>query len=264
MTTDSASGPPPIPPALPSLPPSPPPSALLAEPRVVPAGAPMQWITTGWEMFKAFPGPWIAIVIVYVIVTAVIGVLPVIGIVNVVVGPILAAGVVAACEAQRGGTPPRVEHLFAGFQTATANLALVGVLYLGGLLVVVLMVGGGGFAAMLPFIVAASAGEQFSVSPGMIGMVLLFVLIGLLLVIPLGLAMMWAPPLVFVHGVGPVEALKRSLFACLRNWLALLVMIVLVAVLGGIAMIPLGLGLLVFAPVMAIAIWAGYREVFVA
>jgi len=98
----------------------------------------------------------------------------------------------------------------------------------------------------------------------MIGMVLLFVLIGLLLVIPLGLAMMWAPPLVFVHGVGPVEALKRSLFACLRNWLALLVMIVLVAVLGGIAMIPLGLGLLVFAPVMAIAIWAGYREVFVA
>ena len=264
MTTDSASGPPPIPPALPSIPPPMPPSALLAEPRVVPAGAPMQWITTGWEMFKAFPGPWIAIVIVYVIISAVIALLPIVGAVNVVVGPILAAGIVAACEAQRGGTAPRLEHLFAGYQSATAKLALVGVLYLVGLLAVGVVVGGGGVAAMLPFIIAASAGEQFSVSPAMIGMIVLFVLIGLVLVVPLALVMMWAPPLIFVHGVGSVEALKRSFFACRRNWLALLVMLVLVTVLGCIAMIPFGLGLLVLAPVMAIAIWAGYREVFVA
>jgi len=241
-----------------------PPSALLAEPRVVPAGAPMQWITTGWEMFKAFPGPWIAIVIVYVIISAVIALLPIVGAVNVVVGPILAAGIVAACEAQRGGTAPRLEHLFAGYQSATAKLALVGVLYLVGLLAVGVVVGGGGVAAMLPFIIAASAGEQFSVSPAMIGMIVLFVLIGLVLVVPLALVMMWAPPLIFVHGVGSVEALKRSFFACRRNWLALLVMLVLVTVLGCIAMIPFGLGLLVLAPVMAIAIWAGYREVFVA
>jgi len=182
-----------------------PPSALLAEPRVVPAGAPMQWITTGWEMFKAFPGPWIAIVIVYVIISAVIALLPIVGAVNVVVGPILAAGIVAACEAQRGGTAPRLEHLFAGFQSATAKLALVGVLYLVGLLAVGVVVGGGGVAAMLPFIIAAAAGEQFSVSPAMIGMIVLFVLIGLVLVVPLALVMMWAPPLIFVHGVGSVD-----------------------------------------------------------
>ena len=249
---------------LPDVPP-PLPTSLLVEPRVVPAGAAMQWLTTGWEMFKAAPGPWIGIVLVYVIITAVVGAMPLLGILNVVLSPILSAGVVAACESQRRGTPPSLEHLFAGFKQATGSLALVGLLYMGGLLVVTLTVGAGGMAAMLPFIIAASAGgSDFSMSPGMIGIIVLCVLLAFLLFMPLALAMIWAPPLVFVHNVGPFDALKRSLFACLRNWMALLVFFVLAMVLLVPAMIPLGLGLLVYGPVMVIALWAGYREVFVA
>ena len=58
--------------------------------------------------------------------------------------------------------------------------------------------------------------------------------------------------------------MKRSLAAAVRNWLTLLVFAFIAVVLMLVAMIPLGLGLLVWAPVMIIATWAGYREVFVA
>ncbi len=245
--------------------PPPLPTTLLAEPRVVPAGAAIQWMTTGWEMFKAAPGPWVGIILIALIVTAVVSAVPIIGVLNIVLSPILMAGLAAACEAQRTGSTPRVEHLLAGFHKSAANLALVGVLYLVGVLVVGVVVGGGGFAAMLPFIAAASAGgEQFAMTPTMIAIIVLCVLLAFALFIPLGLAMGWAPPLVYLHDVGPFDALQRSLVACLRNWQALLVFMVLAIVLGSIAMIPLGLGLLVYGPVMAIAIWAGYREVFVA
>jgi uncharacterized membrane protein len=49
-----------------------------------------------------------------------------------------------------------------------------------------------------------------------------------------------------------------------RNWLTLLIFAFIAGVLMMVAIIPLGLGLLVWGPVMIIATWASYREVFVA
>jgi uncharacterized membrane protein len=72
----------------------------------------------------------------------------------------------------------------------------------------------------------------------------------------------WSPALVALHDITPFEAMKRSLFACLRNWKALLVFGLLAIVICVVAIIPLGLGLLVAGPVLAISWWAGYREIF--
>jgi uncharacterized membrane protein len=101
------------------------------------------------------------------------------------------------------------------------------------------------------------------VTPATIGLVLLVGLGGLLLYLPLGLSVWWSPALVFLHDLSPFEAMKRSLFACVRNWRALLVFAVLALFMCLVAIIPFGLGLLIAGPVLAISWWAGYRDLFV-
>ena len=111
---------------------------------------------------------------------------------------------------------------------------------------------------MIPLL--ALGGNQAAVAPGV---VIVLVLVALLLIVPFGLTLWWSPALVAVHDMTSFEAMKHSLFTCLRNWRALLVYVVLAAALCIVAAIPLGLGLLVAGPVVAISWWAGYRAIFV-
>ena len=103
------------------------PSHLLAEPRVAPAGAAMEWLGTGWTMFQEAPATWIGIVLVYFLVIVLVSIVPVIGMLNAVLSPVFAAGVILACEIQHRGSTPAVTDLFGGFQRNTGNLMLIGV-----------------------------------------------------------------------------------------------------------------------------------------
>jgi uncharacterized membrane protein len=234
------------------------PSHLLTEARVAPASAAMEWLGTGWGMFQEAPGAWIGIVLVYFLIIVLVSNVPVIGMLNAVLSPVFAAGVILACEAQHRGSPPTVADLFRGFQRNTGNLMLIGVLYMAGLLGIFLLMGGGA-AVMVPFLVLS--GDQAAVAAP--GIVIVIVLAALLLILPLGLTLWWSPALVAVHNVTSLEAMKRSLFACLRNWRVLLVYGILAMAMCVVAIIPLGLGLLVAGPVLAISWWAGYRAIFV-
>ena len=233
-------------------------SHLLAEARVAPAGAAMEWLGTGWAMFQEAPGTWIGIVLLYLLIIVLVSILPLLSMLNAVLSPVFAAGVILACETQHRGSTPTVADLFGGFQRNTGNLMLIGVLYMVGLLAVVSVMGGGA-AVMVPFLVL-SGDQAAAAAPGI---VIVVVLTALLLILPLGLTLWWSPALVAVHNITSFEAMKRSLFACLRNWRALLVYGVLALVMCVVAIIPLGLGLIVAGPVLAISWWAGYRAIFV-
>jgi len=234
------------------------PSRLLAEARVAPAGAAMEWLGTGWAMFQEAPATWIGIVLVYFLLIVLVSIVPVIGMLNAVLSPVFAAGVILACEVQHRGSTPAITDLFRGFQRNTGNLMLIGVLYMAGLLAV-LFVMGGGAAVLVPFL-ALGGNEAAVVAPGI---VIGIVLTALLLILPLGLTLWWSPALVAVHDITSFEAMKRSLFACLRNWRVLLVYLILAMAMCIVAIIPLGLGLFVAGPVLAISWWAGYRAIFV-
>jgi uncharacterized membrane protein len=233
-------------------------SRLLAEARVVPPSAAIEWLSTGWGMFQEAPGAWIGIILVYFLIIVLVSIVPIIGVLNAVLSPVFAAGVILACEAQHRDSPPAVADLFRGFQRNTGNLMLIGVLYMAGLLGIFLLMGGGA-AVMVPFLVLS--GDQAAVAAP--GIVIVIVLAALLLILPLGLTLWWSPALVAVHNVTSLEAMKRSLFACLRNWRVLLVYGILAMAMCVVAIIPLGLGLLVAGPVLAISWWAGYRAIFV-
>ena len=231
-------------------------SHLLAEARIAPAGAAMEWFGTGWTMFQEAPGTWIGIILLYFIIIVLVSILPIISMLNAVLSPVFAAGVILACETQHRGSTPTVADLFGGFQRNTGNLMLIGVLYMVGLIAVAVV--GGGAVALVPLL--ALGGNQEAVAPGV---VIVLMLVALLLVVPFGLTLWWSPALVAVHDMTSFEAMKRSLLACLRNWRALLVYVVLAVVLCIVAAIPLGLGLIVAGPVVAISWWAGYRAIFV-
>jgi uncharacterized membrane protein len=88
------------------------------------------------------------------------------------------------------------------------------------------------------------------------------VLVLILLITPV-LAMYWfALPLVLFREIVPWEAMKTSLAAVLANMLPLLVYGLVGAVLGFLALIPFGLGLLVFVPVMLLSWLLSYQEMF--
>jgi uncharacterized membrane protein len=133
---------------------------------------------------------------------------------------------------------------------------LIGILYLVGVLLIAAVIGGGS-AAILPLFLG-DGGSTAAVA----GVFVLIVAVGMLLSVPLGLALWWSPALVTVHDIASFDAMKRSLGACLRNWRAVLVWTLLMLVICLIAVIPVGLGLLIAGPVLAISWWAGYRAIF--
>jgi uncharacterized membrane protein len=74
---------------------------------------------------------------------------------------------------------------------------------------------------------------------------------------------MWfAPPLVLFHAQGPVEAMKNSFLGCVKNIPPFLIYSLVVLVFALLASIPLGLGWLVFGPVMVASLYASYRDIF--
>jgi uncharacterized membrane protein len=151
-----------------------------------------------------------------------------------------------------------IAHLFAGFQSHLNPLVVIGALYLAGMFAIVLVAsiftGGAAFTLWKS---GADAGVAVS-------SILFIVLIVLLLMIPLIMAVWFAPALATLHDVAPVDALKLSFRGCMRNMLPFLVYGVVGLLLAFAATIPFGLGWLVLLPVLAGSAYASYRDIFVA
>jgi hypothetical protein len=152
----------------------------------------------------------------------------------------------------------RIDHLFAGFNQNTGNLIMVGVFYLIGVVVIMLItfvVGGG--AALTGGIMGRGPGAGVA-----IGGFFLAMLVMLALLVPLAMAVWFAPALVVFHNVAPLEAMKASFSASLKNIVPFLAYGVIVFVLCIAAAIPLGLGFLVLVPVIIGSVYVSYVGIF--
>lgn len=94
----------------------------------------------------------------------------------------------------------------------------------------------------------------------------LLVYIGfLLLIIPglyLAIAYMLAIPLVVERGLSPWEAMEASRKAITQHWFKVFGLFLLLALIGVLSMIPLGIGLVWTLPLFVIAIGVLYRTIF--
>lgn len=86
-------------------------------------------------------------------------------------------------------------------------------------------------------------------------------LLGLLLGFFVACALLYTLPLVLFARRSPLTALRTSVEACLREPLAIAVFFALAFGLAVLSLIPLGLGLLIYLPVLAGAAFASYRRV---
>ena len=75
---------------------------------------------------------------------------------------------------------------------------------------------------------------------------------------------MTAPALAVFNDLGAVEAMKKSFFACLKNFWPFVIYGLLLIPVAIAATIPLLLGWLVATPVMMAGMYVSYREIFYA
>ena len=104
--------------------------------------------------------------------------------------------------------------------------------------------------------------ELVEVDPTYALRLLLWVLVVIALIIPVMMAVMFAPALVFFHQVAPWSAMKLSFRACLRNFWVLSWWGVLATVLMFCGFLMLLIGLLVMVPVMWYSSYLAYRDIF--
>jgi uncharacterized membrane protein len=228
--------------------------------RAVPAARGWNWIAEGWQLFRRQPGAWIAFVIVALLIFIGMALIPLLGsLAGMVLTPVFAGGIFFACREQDQGRPLSVSHLFAGFRERFGTLLSIGFIYLGISIAVTLAVAVVTGAGMWTLLGSGTDAETIA------GMGLTFVLAGLImfaLLLPVFMALWFAPALAMFHQQGPAEAMKASFVACLKTIPPFLIYSVIALLLALVASIPLGLGWLVLGPVMAASLYTSYRDIF--
>jgi uncharacterized membrane protein len=221
------------------------------------------WVAKGWALFARAPLMWIISIVVLFVIAIVMAFIPILGqLAFQLAQPIFAAGFVVACRSLEKGGEFELEHLFAGFTRRFGPLAIVGVIFLLGwlaLMVVFFVIAG---MSLLP---AFMTGDQAVIQEALVNSLLTIALAGLVvtgLTVPLVAAYWFAPALVMMHDMAPIAAMKASFAACFRNFFTFLVYGIVMMVGAVVAIIPFGLGMLVWVPVAIASTYVAYRQIF--
>lgn len=239
--------------------------ALVVPGRSLAAGAGWDWALAGWKLFARAPLMWVISMVLLVVIALAMSIVPLVGsLLFQLLQSVFAAGFVVACRSLERGGEFELEHLFAGFTRRFGSLLVIGALATLGSVVILLVLLAFVLVVILPGIDFGSYSSVMESIKSHGIAALLAILIALALMIPLMATYWFAPPLVVMHGMGPIEAMKASFSACFRNFMPMLVygLVLLVPLIG--AMITFGLGLLVFWPLLIASTYAAYRQIFTA
>lgn len=227
----------------------------------VDAGSAMTWLSEGWRLFKLNPGMWIALIIVYLVVMIVLGIIPILGgLALALITPALMTGMMHAARELDQGRDISIETLFAPLTDARKRgpMLTLGALYIAvGVVLVILIFIMGGSALIGGALMGGHAGAGMAAAGGM-G---LSMIIGLVAGFLIGMAFVYAGPLVMFQDVAPVEAIKGSFSACLQNIVPFIVYGIIAVILTFIAALPMFLGLLVVGPLLCAATYASYKAI---
>ncbi|MFZ5755903.1 MAG: BPSS1780 family membrane protein [Pseudomonadota bacterium] len=240
---------------------------LRAEPAKLRAGAGADWISAGWELFKSAPMLLVLVFVLYLVLSLAAAMIPVVGdlFMSLTFGLWSAAFYLMGDKLRRGESIG-IGDLFAGFQHRQAGrLFGVGLVYvgLGAVLLVALFM-----VAMLLFGINFFEAIMNDSGPGDLGalpwvsilLVITLLLVGVFLILA---SVIFAPALVAFHDVPVLTACGMSLKAMLRNWPAMTIYGLIVVGLAIASIITLFLAWLVLMPLLAMAGYVAYRQIFV-
>ncbi|MGJ8670028.1 MAG: BPSS1780 family membrane protein [Oceanococcus sp.] len=230
-------------------------SVALAQPQHRPAGRGWEWIVEAWGLFKAMPGMWLGLIVLWMLIQFLAGIVPMAGLALGVLGPVINAGILFAARDQEAGHEVGVGHLLSGFKSPRfGQLALLGFLTL--LLILLVAVVVGVVFAVLMGDFDADAMQWGSVQ------LLIGLLLFMVLTLPVLMALWFSTNLVALHELSPVAAFKMSFSGCLSNLGSLTVFSLIMIPLAVLAVLPFGLGLLVLTPVGFLAMYRSYIDIF--
>jgi len=239
------------------------PATLVMPGRKVRAGAGVDWVGDGWRLFRKASLMWIVFLVLFFLIHLGVGMVPWVGMVlGNLLSPILMGGIALGCRSLETGGDLELEHFLAGFRRNTGLLFAIGVVYAVGELI---LFGVFGLFAGPGFVFAVIRGDEaamvnaFPEDPMRLA---LGGLVVLALALPLVAAYWFAPALAMLHDVPAIPAMKASFLACLRNFWPMTVYGLVMGALLVPALIPFGLGLVVWAPRVLATIYSSYRSVF--
>jgi hypothetical protein len=226
--------------------------------RGVDVGRGYAWITEAWAIVGPSVGIWVLVTLLYAVMAIVLVIIPVVGRFALsFIAPFFSAGLLLGCRDVRAGRPFTVGHLFAGFQSA-GGLVVIGLVHAGWALVLY------GVGAALGFEAAVKAHAGGPPSAAMLQPLLSQTALFIVLGIPITMATYYAPALVALQGLSPLDAMKNSFLGATKNVLPYIVYSMVLTFFALLGALPCGLGLLVLFPVMFAAIYTSYRDVFFA
>lgn len=232
-------------------------------PRKVAAGEGWQWVRSGFALYRKNPLLLSAAFAMLFGVVMALGLVPMVGgALSEFASPLMVAGFMAAYRALDENRDLELPHFLAGVRGPAIPLMTIGAVQLLGALLIGKVMENMGFDAQA-FVTAARTQQDPAAMQALLNQAAPAVLTGLLLFTPLMMATWFAPALILFGGARPATALGVSLKAVLRNWAALLVNgLALALVLLLAALVPLMLGLLVAMPVLLGSLYASYQAIF--
>lgn len=213
-----------------------------------------QWIVDGWALFRVRPAVWVALGAIDLAVTVVLSLIPVIGDLTPVFTVLWAGGMSAAAETCRTHGTVRVADAFNGIRRHFQPLFAASLVALAAALVCDFAASR--MSASFNALALATPGVASASGPWLAALLYAIAVIGAALTLWL------APSLIVLDRVPPLDALKASAVATWRNPLAALVYGVFIAGLAGAALLTLGIGLVVLAPLAYLSTFAAYRDLF--
>jgi len=225
-------------------------------PRKVGAGRGWRWIVEAFYLVRPQPLTWVLLALTFIVINLAASLIPGIGqVLSFLLSPVFAGGFVLAAHKASQGQELELSDLFEGFRRALQPLFGVALFCIVLVAVALLVIGLVGSALGIGAKVSDSASAGFGFS------IVLF-LLAIVLGFAIGAATWFAPPLVTLSGQGAWAAVKAGVRGGLLNWPAMLVCGVMMTLLFGLALLPLGLGLLLWFPVMYVTGYTAWRDVF--
>jgi hypothetical protein len=248
--------------------------------RIVGAARGARWLGEGWQLFRAAPLGWLALVFAYWLIMTLVSLVPYAGVAAAsVLVPAFTVGFMAAARAAEHGGRLELQLLFDGLRHAPRPQLALGFAYLACLALVLgasTLADDGALARWM--VIGRRPADEMLESDAFVAALAMAVL----LYAPV-MAMFWfAPPLVAWHSSPPVKALFFSLAAFLLNWRAFLAygavtaLVTLVLPFVALSALMLASGGALSAPVMSLvfpllilllptlfaSFYASYRDVF--
>jgi uncharacterized membrane protein len=231
--------------------------------RTVASGRGVEWWSEGWKLFVKAAGMWIVLAIILILIMVVLNFIPLLGqiAVAVLIPVFIGSWMIAARKVENDGTL-ELGDLFAAIHgDKVVPLLILGALLLAFGVAIFLVAGLLGAGAIMG---VASGGADRSVGTALAALSAGLLAFSVMLLIGLvaTMALWFAPALVVFRGTQPLDALRISFSASLKNIVPFLLWGLIYIVASIVASIPFGLGWIVLVPVTMLTAYVSYRDVF--